>query len=132
MSQYLAIVIKMFIVFQVFAVIGFLVAIHYYYFNQASSGILSYKHGLSGILLLFFISAIIWPFATYFKWHWLVTGSLVTTAIATILFLAGSVEDKSGKWYVVLGLIFLNITTVLGDAVSWNAHYILKQKMSYL
>ena len=117
--------IKMFIVFQVLAVFGFLTAFYHYYYNSASSGILSYKYGLSTILLLFFISAIIWPFATYFNWKWIVSSSLITTAIATILFLAGAVEDKKGKWYVVLGLIFLNITTVFGDAVSWNANYIL-------
>tara|TARA_B100001093_G_C26508603_1_gene876553 strand:- start:222 stop:746 length:525 start_codon:yes stop_codon:yes gene_type:complete len=125
-------VIKMFIVFQVLAVIGFLIAFYYYYYNSVSSGILSYKYGFSGILLLFFISAIIWPFATYFNWGWLVVVSLITTAMATILFLAGAVEDKKGKWYIVLALIFLNITTVLGDAVSWNAHYILHKLNNYI
>ena len=58
--------IKMFIVFQVLAVIGFLIAFYHYYYSSASSGILSYKYGLSAILLLFFISAIVWAFINLF------------------------------------------------------------------
>lgn len=52
--------------------------------------------------MCFFISAIIWPFATYYKKHILVVLSLIFTAISSILLLAGLIEDKNPKWYVVM------------------------------
>ena len=68
-----------------------------------------------------------WPYATYYKQPIIVVASLVCTAIASILLLAGSIESDQPKWYIVLGLILLSIVTVLGDGVVWNANYIYKQ-----
>jgi hypothetical protein len=93
-------------------------------FDVPSQGIL--KNNLFLILCVFFISAIIWPFATYYKKNILVVLSLIFTAISSILLLAGLIEDKNPKWYVVLGSFLLSIVTVLGDGVLWNVNYIYK------
>ena len=116
-------------VFQIFAVIGFLVGILYWIKIPPQTGIMSNNYVLFTVLSIFLISAIIWPFATYFKIKWLVVLSLIITAICSILMLAGSIEDINAKWYIVLSFIFLCITTVLGDAVLWNANYIKKNNL---
>jgi len=117
-------IVKILVFFQILAVIGFLISIIPLIFNVPTHGILS--NNLFIILCVFFISAIIWPFATYYKKHILVVLSLIFTAISSILLLAGSIEDKNPKWYIVLGTLLLSIVTVLGDGVLWNANYIYK------
>lgn len=117
-------IVKILVFFQFLAVIGFLISVIPLILNVPSQGIL--KNNLFLILCVFFISAIIWPFATYYKKHLLVVLSLIFTAISSILLLAGSIEDKNPKWYVVLGSFLLSIITVLGDGVLWNANYIYK------
>ena len=76
--------------------------------------------------MLFLISASIWPVATYYKINWLVVLSLITTAFASILLLAGTIEEEKEdiKWYKVLGMLSLCLVTVLADGVLWNANYI--------
>jgi len=120
-------IVKILVFFQFLAVIGFLISVIPMVFDVPSQGIL--KNNLFLILYVFFISAIIWPFATYYKKHILVVLSLIFTAISSILLLAGSIEDKNPKWYVVLGSFLLSIVTVLGDAVLWNANYIYKVRV---
>jgi hypothetical protein len=118
-------VVKFLTFFQVLAMIGFLVAIGSWLINPPKGGIM--ENYLFPTLVLFFVSAILWPFATYNNIIWLAVISVLLTAIASILLLAGSIEEKQPRFLIVTGLIFLCIITVLGDAVLWNANYIKKQ-----
>ena len=118
-------IVKMLVFFQVLAIVGFIMSVSSLIRNVPTTGILS-KY-LFSVLCLFFVSAIVWPYATYYKQPIIVVASLVCTAIASILLLAGSIESDQPKWYIVLGLILLSIVTVLGDGVVWNANYIYKQ-----
>ena len=118
-------IVKMLVIFQVLAVVGFMISVPSLIIHVPESGILS--RYLFSVLCLFLVSAIVWPYATYYKQSVIVVGSLICTAIASILLLAGSVEDKRPKWYIVFGLILLSIVTVLGDAVIWNSNYIFKK-----
>jgi hypothetical protein len=81
-------------------------------------------------IALFLGSAIMWPIATHYNCVSLSVFNLILTAIASILLLAGSIEEEDVQWYRVMGLLFLCITTVLGDGVIWNANYIIKNKSS--
>ena len=120
-------IVKLLIIFQIFAVIGFLITIISWIQYPPKKGIM-YGNNLVYTLILFLISATIWPIATYYKIHWLVILSLITTAIASILLLAGTIEEQKEdiKWYKVLGMLSLCLVTVLGDGVIWNANYIKK------
>jgi hypothetical protein len=117
-------VVKLLIFFQVLAAIGFLMAILTWIIAPPVGGVLDPWYALPTTLLFFFITAIIWPFATHFEIEWLVVLSLIGTAICTIVLLAGSVEENNPRWWVVLGLMLLSIVTVLSDAIIWNANYI--------
>ena len=121
-------IIKIMVLFQVLAMVGFLTAVISWIRYPPKQGII-YKN-LFYILILFLLSASIWPIATYYKIHWIVVLSLIITAISSILLLAGSIEEKKEdiKWYKVLGIIFLCIVTVLCDGVIWNANYIKQIK----
>lgn len=119
-------IVKILVFFQFLAFGGFLISVPSLVSKVPSNGVLS-KH-LFKILCVFFISAIIWPFATYYKQHILVVASLIATAISSILLLAGSIEDKNPKLHIVIGLFLLSIVTVLADGVMWNANYIYTLK----
>ena len=86
------------------------------------------KYVMFGTLLTFFIGSIIWPFSVYYKKHIIAIVCLIFVAISSMLLLAGSVEEKNSRWYVMLGLLYLCTITVLGDSVLWNANYIYKIK----
>jgi len=118
-------IVKILIVFQIFAVIGFLTTIISWLIYPPTKGIMI-GNNLFYVLFIFLISAVIWPIATYHKIHWLVILSLIITAISSILLLAGTIEEKKDhiKWYKVLGMLFLCLVTVLADGVLWNANYI--------
>ena len=122
-------VVKMLIVFQLFAVIGFLTTIISWIKSPPKKGVMS-GNNLFYALILFLVSATIWPVATYYKIHWLVILSLILTAISSILLLAGTIEEAKEdiKWYKVLGMLCLCLVTVLADGVLWNANYIKKLK----
>ena len=120
-------IVKILALFQIFAVFGFIRSVSHLVINIPKKGILS-KY-LFIILFVFFTSAIIWPFATFYKKHTLVIISLIFTAISSILLLAGSIEDDNQEWDIVLGLFLLSIVTVLGDGVMWNANYIYKNNL---
>lgn len=119
-------VVKVLIVFQILAMIGFLVAIGSWLVTPPEKGIMK-DNMLFYTLCLFLISAILWPLATYYDYPIAVVGSLILTAIASILLLAGTIEEENVQWYRVLGILCLCITTVLGDGVLWNANYIKKK-----
>ena len=115
--------------FQILAVLGFLISIGSWILNPPKTGAVK-DDNLFYALLLFFISAIIWPIATKYNKYLLSVISLILTAAASIWLLAGAIEedDNNFKFYRVLGLLCLCIVTVLGDGVIWNANYILKNK----
>ena len=117
------------IIFQSFAVIGFLVAIISWIKHPPEGGTFASSSWiLFTIVLLFFIFSSIWSYAVFNNMFYLTIISLIIVAIMSILMLAISVEETNPRWYITLGLIFLCITTVLGDGVIWNANYIVKQK----
>ena len=120
--------VKIIIVFQLFALLGFVTSVGYWMNNSPQGGIMSRGNVLFYTLLVFFIGSIIWPFAVYYKKHIIVVLSLIIVAISSILLLAGSVEENNVKVTVVIGFLFLCIVTVLLDAVVWNANYITKIK----
>lgn len=114
--------VKFLTIFQIFAIIGFIVAIGTWLINPPKGGIMEKYLFLT--LVVFFISAAIWPYATYNKIRWLSVLAVIFTAISSIFLLAGSIEENKPRLIVLCGLLFLCITTVLGDAVLWNANYI--------
>lgn len=120
-------VVKVLIIFQILAMIGFLVAIGSWLVTPPEKGIMK-GNMLFYTLCLFFISAILWPLATYYDYPITVVVSLILTAIASILLLAGTIEEENVQWYRVLGILCLCITTVLADGVLWNANYIIKKQ----
>ena len=119
------IIVKFLTILQILAAIGFLIAIISWIKNPPQGGIM--EKYLFTNLLLFFVSAIIWPIAVNKNIVWLTVLSLILTAISSILLLAGSIEESKPRIHIVVSLIFLCIVTVLGDAVIWNANYIKKR-----
>ena len=63
-------------------------------------------------------------------WPVLTSMVLVVTAICSILLVAGTVECKVAKWYALAGILCFSLTTVLADAVGWQASYILQHKLT--
>jgi hypothetical protein len=118
--------VKIIVILQLLALYGFLTSVSILVSNVPTHGILS--NNLFKILCMFFVSAIIWPFATFYKKHIIVVLSLTMTAISSILLLAGSIEDTNQNFHVVLGTFLVSIVTVLVDGVLWNANYIYKLK----
>jgi hypothetical protein len=118
--------VKIIVVLQLVALYGFLTSVSFLVSNVPTHGILS--NHLFKILCMFFIGAIVWPFATFYKKHIIVVLSLTMTAISSILLLAGSIEDKNPNFHVVIGTFLVSIVTVLVDGVLWNANYIYKLK----
>jgi len=118
--------VKILIAFQIAAVVGFLVAITMWFVQPPEGGIMGRPSILFLTLLVFLLASICWPFATYYKSPVLVVGSLLLAAIASILLLAGSVQEDKTRVPVMLGLLFFSIVTVLADGVLWNANYIYR------
>ena len=115
-------IVKFLTFFQILAMIGFIVAIGSWLINPPKGGIMEKYLFLT--LIVFLISAAIWPYATYNNMSWLSVLAVLLTAISSILLLAGSIEEHTPRLIVLCGLLFLCITTVLGDAIIWNANYI--------
>ena len=118
-------IVRIFIILQIFAVIGFLTAITSWIIQPPSQGLMA-SNNLFYTLILFLISAAIWPIATHYKIHSLVISSLISTAIASILLLIGSVEESKQdiRWYKITGILCLCVVSVLVDGVLWNINYI--------
>jgi hypothetical protein len=118
-------IIKMLMVFQAFAIIGFLTTIISWIQYPPKEGIM-YGNNLFYTISLFLLSAALWPVATQYKIHFLTVSSIMLTAIASVLLLAGTIEERKEdiKWYKVLGMLSLCLVTVLVDGVLWNANYI--------
>lgn len=112
------------LVFQILAVIGFIITLVSWFINPPVKGMLS-KY-LFPILVVFFVSAILWSLSIHYNISWLTVVSLVFTALSSILMLVGSMQEKKPRIHIVLGLLFLCIVTVLCDAVLWNAAFLTK------
>jgi hypothetical protein len=98
-------IVKIIVVFQILGLI----------FNHPKTGIL--KTNLFIILLIFLISSIIWPFATYYNYSIISICSIHITLICSILLLAGTIQNTHFKWNHVLGALLLCIVTVLCDSI---------------
>lgn len=129
-------IITIFFIFQILAVIGFLMFMASpsgWLFGKApQGGILGDSNIFYVVLILFFLSSASWAFLAKGGIHGSKTSvilcsvSLVITAICSIIFIAGAVEEDNPRWFVVLGTILLGITTILGDGVCWNAVFLKK------
>lgn len=117
-------VVKVLVVFQVLAAIGFCLAVTSWIVQPPIGGVMGAPWAVPVTLAILLATAIAWPLALYHDRRWLVVLSLVGTAVCTILLLAGSIEEVSPRWWVVLGFLLLGLVTVLADAVVWNANYI--------
>jgi hypothetical protein len=121
-------IVKILLLFQILTIFGFIMAVGSMLTTPPTTGFLGEPNNLFYVLTLFFVSAIVWPIATYYKNGWLSVFSVIFTAIASILLLAGSIEEDNPMPLRVFGLLLLCITTVLGDGVLWNANYIRKNR----
>jgi hypothetical protein len=122
-------IINILVFFQILAIIGFLTAIISWLITPPNGGTFaSSQWFLFSFILVFFIFSAIWSFAVYYNIVYFTILSLIIVAIMSILLLAISVEETTPRWYITLGLIFLCITTVLGDGIIWNANYIKQMK----
>ena len=101
-------------------------------FGAPQGGILGDSKIFYVVLILFFLSSASWAFLAKGGIHGSKTAvilcsvSLVITAICSIIFIAGAVEEDNPRWFVVLGTILLGITTIIGDGVCWNAVFLKK------
>ena len=117
-------VIKVLLVFQSLAAIGFLTAISSWIINPPSNGLMGRSGALSSTLGVFLATAALWPWMVHMNYPALTVGSLLGTAAASIALLAGAIEEDNPKWWIVWGTLQLSACTVLGDGVMWNAKYI--------
>jgi hypothetical protein len=118
-------VVRILLPLQGLAALGFLVAIGSWIKNHPNGGVMGRNPvALPLTIGVFLATATVWPVAVYHKVHWLTVASLVGTAAASIAMLAGSIEEKDPRWWIVLGLVALSSVTVLGDGVLWNAKYV--------
>lgn len=128
----------MFYALQLLAAVGFVTFILHYCTNttEYQQGLFSYGKAvvpsLVGVLLL---SSIGWSIGTVQHMRnpskataALVSGSLIVTALCSLLLLAGQLETQDPAWYASLGLLLFCLVTVLGDGVGWNARFLLQQR----
>jgi hypothetical protein len=115
--------------FQILAACGFIASSTTWIVDPPTTGVMGNNvYALPVTISVLLITAIIWPFATYYKIPWLTVLSLIGTAASSIVLLAGAIEEDNPRWWVVLGWMLLCLVTVLGDGVVWNAKYILTLK----
>jgi hypothetical protein len=119
--------IKVCILFQLMAALGFLLLFFYLVRSSTSEldGLFGYLQGFAPllILVLFLLGSITWPYCIVHDLVIGAVGSLIVVAGASICLLAGCAEAHAPVW-ALLGALFLCIVTVLQDAVMWNAMYI--------
>jgi hypothetical protein len=136
-------------VFMILAALGFIAFVCWYCFDRSDKSSKSKKSNsdqlaglfasklvvpvLVGILLA---SSALWSLflslasnrANQPVWRVMTSVTLVVTAICSILLVAGTVECRVAKWYALAGILCFGLTTVLADAVGWQASYILSNK----
>lgn len=111
---------------QALAVAGFLtVAARLVFFKPPTSTFLAKPGAMPAVFGVFLASAALWAVSMQLKWpKWVVSASLVATAVATIALLAGVAEEESVDPYAFFGALSLAVITVLCDGVAWNARFI--------
>lgn len=114
------------IVFQVMAIVGFLLFCVYYVQQDAARGLFTYLDGHMTTILVatFLLASIAWPIFTTVHMPNLSVTSLVVAAMACMLLLAGAVEDRV-PIHIIISIMVLCIVVVLQDGVMWNANYII-------
>lgn len=130
-----------FYIFWVFAAIGFvtyIVSILAQPLHKDSEGLFRFGPWVQpSLIAILLASSLLWSVCVlqYFRSsaHSVVgykvgaSISLITTAVCTILLLAGEAETNA-PWYRILGLLGFACTVVLIDPVMWNARWILHNK----
>ena len=118
--------------FMILAALGFSVfAVDLYMNGRPTDGLFAYRDWvLPTILGLFLLGSALWSIfvlgnTTASKIATVL--SLVVVSIGCLLLLAGYSEGKNVKPHVLIGLIFLNVTCTLFDAVVWNSAFIRDQ-----
>lgn len=120
-------VVNLFIIFQILAVIGFIIGITMWTFQEESLQHRTFL-GIDVIVLLslFYISAMLWAPSLYYKYRYAVVLALVVTACASMGLLGVAIRNDNPT--CIVSWIFLCIVTVLIDAVIWNHYYIVQHK----
>jgi len=123
-----------FFIFQLLAVMGFLMAFAtpngWLFGSGPNGGVLGNPLVFNSLLIVFFLAASSWAFLARSglngsKFSAIFCSiSLIITAICAILLLAGAVEEKDSTWYKVLGTLLFGITIILSDGIAWNAKFI--------
>ena len=125
---------QMFYMLQILAAVGFVTWLISYCTkkNGYRSGLFSYGAAVVPLIVTVLLaSSIGWSIGTYLHVRQpsvgtaaLTSGSLILTAVCSILLLAGELEAQKPTWFGVLGLMFFCLVTVLGDGVGWNARFL--------
>ena len=124
--------IKTLTIHQILAIIGFFIfIISWVIVEPPTNGIFVNKNILTILLILFFCGSICWCFCVkksftssknIFKI--LTVFSLILVAISTAIMLIGSITERHIRWYIILGLSWLSLTTIISDSIMWNARFI--------
>jgi hypothetical protein len=119
----------MLVFLQALAAVGFLSAVlTWVFFAPPSGGVLSYHPAVLPVVLgVFLASSAAWAFlmSADDPNKIAVSASLVVTAVASIVLVAGAAEETRPRWWVVGGTLLLALVTVLGDGVAWNARWLM-------
>lgn len=119
--------IRIIVVFQLLAALGFIVAIIGWAYEPPKKCFLEPANiVVSVIVALLIISACVWPFATALKMHWATVISLIITAACSICLLIGACLEVNRRWWIITSLIFLCLITAGADGLMWNILYIQK------
>jgi hypothetical protein len=117
--------------FMILAALGFCAFVVWYLTNTTEmSGIFKHEWVAPTAMAVLLCASALWSvFVSLGKasraWPVLVSVMLVITALSTIVLVAGTVESNVAPWYALTGILLFGLTTVLGDAVGWNARFIL-------
>jgi hypothetical protein len=126
-------VIYMLMVLQLLAVVGFVAMMLSWIITPPSGGLLG-KHRavLPAVVAVTLLASTVWAPATQRALtsdttasKVAVVASLVVAAVGSILLVAGAAEEHVPRVETVLGSVAFAATTVLADAVAWNARFIL-------
>lgn len=133
---YSAPTIRMLVLFQLAAVVGFfLFAIPWLFIEQPQGGVLSHPAALALTLGVFMLASAAWAPSMQRalltrSLAWKLTSCVVLWAAAasSIVLVAGAAEETRPRWYVMLGVILFAATTVLADGVAYTARTITTVK----
>ena len=118
--------------FIVLAGLGFLTFLYGYITTpRPQLGILKYKASVPVMLSIILLASIGWSLSIYRfakapsrSVGVCVCVSLIITAIASLLLLAGSAESLQANPFMYVGMVFFCIVVVLQDGIAWNARFI--------